>query len=65
MVERSVEDRMGEALRHWASDAPQKSWLLLTPIEREWWCARAEYLQILMRRRGLKVVVQEGDSTDA
>lgn len=65
MAAESIEERvavaLGDALRHWSKDAPQRGWSQISAHEREWWCARAEYLRILMKRRGLKVVVEEGD----
>ena len=67
MTERSVEDRMGEALR--AQQLPQQ-WLEKWPwgeveddTRKEWLC-EAEELLDRIAHAGLKVAVEEGDNGD-
>ena len=65
MTERSIEDRMGEALRVYRQGAIRPLWADAPEKLKEQWRGRACDLQLFMKRRGLKVVVEEGDNGDA
>ena len=64
MTERSLEDRMGEAIRlHWMGPF-HLPWEEAFSEERALWVAAASQLLDNMKKHGLKVVVQEGDSDE-
>ena len=62
MGERSVEDRMGEAMRLYQCGETMPPW---SDDARALWSPSARAMLSIMKRCGLKVVVEEGGSTDA
>ncbi len=64
MSERSIEDRMGEALRISRLGLIRPVWADLGEVKKAEWRQAAVFVISAMELRGLKVVVEEGDKTD-
>lgn len=60
MTERSMEDRMGEALRVQLCGETPPFWCDAPEDLKECWRGEARDLQLFLKRHGLKVVVSEG-----
>lgn len=64
MTERSIPDRLGEALRVHRYGLIRPLWPDLDDANKEAWRAVAGRFIGIMRRRGLKVVEGDADATD-
>lgn len=64
MGERSIPDRLGEALRVQSLGLIRPLWEDLPEARKDLWRSDAKKLLVRMSRRGLKVVVEEGYTDD-
>ena len=64
MGERSIEDRMGEALRCHQSAYPMTPWSHTSEHIKGQWRDQARVLLGLISRSGLRIAVRKGDKGD-
>ncbi len=64
MAERSIQDRMGEALRRYQCGYAMPTWGEMGDDTKTLWSPSARAMLSIMKRCGLKVVVEEGDGKD-